>query len=382
MRVRYDHVGKTFAGVDALIDLELDVPDGTFLALLGPSGCGKTTALRILAGLEEPTAGAVFLGDRDVTRLQPKDRDVAMVFQSYALYPHKSVADNIAYPLRVRKVPKPERAERVAEVARMLSIDGLLDRMPRALSGGQRQRVALARAIVREPRVFLMDEPLSNLDAQLRLQMRIEIKRLQKQLGVTTLYVTHDQVEAMTMADMVAVMHEGRLQQLAAPADLYARPANLFVARFCGSPPMNVLEGDVAGGAFTHPTGTIALANGAVRGAREARVPARARDDGRRGRAQLAAGRDLRRRAAGQRDADHRGGRRRAREPARRRRRRARDRRAGGHRARPHPAAPVRSDHRRGPRRRARTRGGARVIPPADPRPLAVRTGPRTRSVA
>ena len=168
MEVRYHGVSKSFSGVEALIDLELDVPDGTFLALLGPSGCGKTTALRILAGLEEPTSGSVFLGDRDVTRLQPKDRDVAMVFQSYALYPHMSVADNIAYPLRVRKVPKPERAERVAEVARMLSIDGLLDRMPRALSGGQRQRVALARAIVREPRVFLMDEPLSNLDAQLR----------------------------------------------------------------------------------------------------------------------------------------------------------------------------------------------------------------------
>ena len=266
MQVRYDHVSKTFAGVEALIDLELDVPDGTFLALLGPSGCGKTTALRILAGLEEPTSGSVYLGDRDVTRLQPKDRDVAMVFQSYALYPHKSVADNIAYPLRVRKVPKPERAERVADVARMLSIDGLLDRMPRALSGGQRQRVALARAIVREPRVFLMDEPLSNLDAQLRLQMRIEIKRLQKQLGVTTLYVTHDQVEAMTMADMVAVMHDGRLQQLAAPADLYARPANLFVARFCGSPPMNVLEGDVAGGVFTHATGSIAIGTDMVRG--------------------------------------------------------------------------------------------------------------------
>ncbi len=266
MQVRYDHVSKTFAGVEALIDLELDVPDGTFLALLGPSGCGKTTALRILAGLEEPTAGSVYLGDRDVTRLQPKDRDVAMVFQSYALYPHKSVADNIAYPLRVRKVPKPERAERVAEVARMLSIDGLLDRMPRALSGGQRQRVARARAIVREPRVFLMDEPLSNLDAQLRLQMRIEIKRLQKQLGVTTLYVTHDQVEAMTMADMVAVMHDGRLQQLAAPADLYARPVNLFVARFCGSPPMNVVEGEVAGGVFTHAAGSIALGTDTVRG--------------------------------------------------------------------------------------------------------------------
>jgi multiple sugar transport system ATP-binding protein len=267
MEVRYERVCKSFSGVDALIDLELDVPDGTFLALLGPSGCGKTTALRILAGLEEPTSGSVFLGERNVTRLQPKDRDVAMVFQSYALYPHKSVADNIAYPLRVRKVPKPERAERVADVARLLSIDGLLDRMPRALSGGQRQRVALARAIVREPRVFLMDEPLSNLDAQLRLQMRIEIKRLQKQLGVTTLYVTHDQVEAMTMADMVAVMHEGRLQQLAAPADLYARPVNLFVARFCGSPPMNVLEGDVSAGVFTHATGSIDLGTDRVRGA-------------------------------------------------------------------------------------------------------------------
>jgi multiple sugar transport system ATP-binding protein len=266
MDVRYDHVSKSFAGVEALIELELDVPDGTFLALLGPSGCGKTTALRILAGLEEPTSGSVFLGERNVTRLQPKDRDIAMVFQSYALYPHKSVADNIAYPLRVRKVPKPERAERVAEVARMLSIDPLLDRMPRQLSGGQRQRVALARAIVREPRVFLMDEPLSNLDAQLRLQMRIEIKRLQKQLAVTTLYVTHDQVEAMTMADMVAVMHEGRLQQLATPADLYARPANLFVARFCGSPPMNVLQGEVTSGVFAHGRGSIDLGAELVRG--------------------------------------------------------------------------------------------------------------------
>jgi multiple sugar transport system ATP-binding protein len=266
MDVRYEQVSKSFGGVDALIDLDLNVPDGTFLALLGPSGCGKTTALRILAGLEEPTSGSVHLGDRDVTRLQPKDRDVAMVFQSYALYPHKSVADNIAYPLRVRKVPKSERAGRVAEVARMLSIDGLLERMPRALSGGQRQRVALARAIVREPRVFLMDEPLSNLDAQLRLQMRIEIKRLQKQLGVTTLYVTHDQVEAMTMADMVAVMHDGRLQQLATPADLYAHPTNLFVARFCGSPPMNVLDGEVSGAAFTHVQGTVALRDAPVRG--------------------------------------------------------------------------------------------------------------------
>jgi multiple sugar transport system ATP-binding protein len=259
MDVRYEGVGKSFAGVDALVDLDLDVPDGKFLALLGPSGCGKTTALRILAGLEEPTSGRVFIGDRDVTVLQPKDRDVAMVFQSYALYPHKSVADNIAYPLRVRKIEKGERDARVRQVADMLSITPLLDRMPRQLSGGQRQRVALARAIVREPRAFLMDEPLSNLDAQLRLQMRVEIKRLQRELGITTLYVTHDQVEAMTMADLVAVLCDGRLQQLAAPQDLYRSPANLFVARFCGSPPMNVLEGEVSDGVFRHPTGTVEL---------------------------------------------------------------------------------------------------------------------------
>jgi multiple sugar transport system ATP-binding protein len=262
MDVRYRAVSKSFGGVEALIGLDLDVPDGTFLALLGPSGCGKTTALRILAGLEEPTAGSVFIGEQDVTRLQPKDRDVAMVFQSYALYPHKNVAENIGYPLRVRKVDKGERSRRVRQVAELLSIERLLDRTPRQLSGGQRQRVALARAIVREPRAFLMDEPLSNLDAQLRLQMRVEIKRLQKQLGVTTLYVTHDQVEAMTMADLVAVMRDGVLQQLAPPAKLYAHPANLFVARFCGSPPMNVLAGDVSEGAFRHPKGVVPLAGG------------------------------------------------------------------------------------------------------------------------
>ncbi|HEY0387605.1 MAG TPA: ABC transporter ATP-binding protein [Gaiellales bacterium] len=266
MNVRYAGVGKVFAGVEALASLDLEVPDGSFLALLGPSGCGKTTALRILAGLEEPTSGHVFIGERDVTQLQPKDRDVAMVFQSYALYPHKSVFDNIAYPLRIRKTHVTERDRRVREVAELLSITALLDRMPRALSGGQRQRVALARAIVREPRAFLMDEPLSNLDAQLRLQMRIEIKRLQRALGVTTLYVTHDQVEAMTMADLVAVMCEGHLQQLAQPGELYSRPANLFVACFCGSPPMNVVYGEVADGSFRHPAGTVTLPAGAAPG--------------------------------------------------------------------------------------------------------------------
>jgi multiple sugar transport system ATP-binding protein len=259
--VRYDKIRKTFGGIDAVSDLDLHVPDGSFLALLGPSGCGKTTALRILAGLEEPTSGRVFIGERDVTNLQPKDRDVAMVFQSYALYPHKNVRDNIGYPLRVRKVPRERRDARAAEVARMLDIDALLDRTPRQLSGGQRQRVALARAIVREPQAFLMDEPLSNLDAQLRLQMRAEIKRLQRDLGTTTVYVTHDQVEAMTMADLVAVMRTGQLQQLAPPGEVYARPANLFVARFCGSPPMNVLDGAIEGGRFRHAAGELPVAD-------------------------------------------------------------------------------------------------------------------------
>ena len=266
MDVRYENVCKSFGGVDAVIDLDLHVPDGCFLALLGPSGCGKTTALRIMAGLEEPTSGRVFIGDADVTRLQPRDRDVAMVFQSYALYPHKNVRDNIAYPLRARRVPRSEHGARVSRVASLLSIEMLLDRRPRQLSGGQRQRVALARAIVREPRVFLMDEPLSNLDAQLRSQMRVEIKHLQRELQVTTLYVTHDQVEAMTMADLVAVMRDGELQQLAPPTELYDHPANLFVARFCGSPPMNVLHGAVEGGAFRHPAGDVRLAGPAADG--------------------------------------------------------------------------------------------------------------------
>src|SRR6185503_14238885 len=204
----------------ALRSLDLDVPDGAFLVLLGPSGCGKTTALRVLAGLETPTAGTVHIGDRDVTRIQPRDRDVAMVFQSYALYPHMTVGENIGYPLRIRGLSKADQRAGVQRVAESLEIAHLLDRRPRHLSGGQRQRVALARAIVREPSVFLMDEPLSNLDAKLRTSMRGEIKRLQKRLGTTTLYVTHDQAEAMTMADLVAVMREGQLQQLAPPEEI------------------------------------------------------------------------------------------------------------------------------------------------------------------
>jgi multiple sugar transport system ATP-binding protein len=243
--VRYEGIEKRFEAFTALHALDLDIPDRTFLALLGPSGCGKTTALRILAGLETPTAGKVVIGDRDVTRLQPRDRDVAMVFQSYALYPHMTIAENIGYPLWIRKVDAATRAQKIGEVAAALEIDALLERHPRQLSGGQRQRVALARAIVRDPAAFLMDEPLSNLDARLRLSMRGEIKRLCHRLGATTIYVTHDQAEALTMADLVAVMRQGELQQLAPPGDVYERPANRFVALFVGNPPMNVLKAAV-----------------------------------------------------------------------------------------------------------------------------------------
>ncbi len=259
MEVRYRQVSKSFGSYLALAPLDLHVADGAFLALLGPSGCGKTTALRLLAGLERPTSGRIYIGERDVTFTPTKDRDIAMVFQSYALYPHLKVADNIAYPLRVRKVDRAERARQVRKVAELLGLEDYLDRRPAQLSGGQRQRVALARAIIRRPQAFLMDEPLSNLDAQLRLQMRIEIKRLQRELAATMLYVTHDQVEAMTMADLVAVLHKGRLQQLAPPAELYARPANLFVATFCGSPPMNVLTGEVVDGMFCRSSGKVPM---------------------------------------------------------------------------------------------------------------------------
>ena len=243
--VTYQGIGKSFGSFTAIRSLDLAVPDRTFLALLGPSGCGKTTALRMVAGLEIPTAGRILIGDRDVTRLQPRDRDVAMVFQSYALYPHMTIAENIGYPLRIREVGPADRAAKIAGVAAALEIDPLLDRYPRQLSGGQRQRVALARAIVRDPQAFLMDEPLSNLDARLRLSMRGEIKRLCHRLGTTTLYVTHDQAEALTMADLIAVMNAGELQQLASPTEIYERPANRFVALFVGSPATNVLRATV-----------------------------------------------------------------------------------------------------------------------------------------
>jgi multiple sugar transport system ATP-binding protein len=234
-------VAKQFDGVQVLEHLDLAVADREFAVLLGPSGCGKTTALRIVAGLEKPSSGRVEIAGRDVTGLPPRDRDVAMVFQSYALYPHLTVAENIAYPLRVRKVDPRRRDEAVRRVAESLEVAHLLNRRPRQLSGGQRQRIALARAIVREPAAFLMDEPLSNLDAKLRVTMRAEIKRLQQRLGTTTLYVTHDQVEALTMADRVCLLKDGRVQQYAPPQEVFDRPANRFVAEFVGNPPMNIL---------------------------------------------------------------------------------------------------------------------------------------------
>jgi len=272
--VRYQAVEKRFGAFTALRSLDLSIPDHAFLALLGPSGCGKTTALRILAGLELPTAGKVLIGERDVTRLQPRDRDVAMVFQSYALYPHMTVADNIAYPLRIRGMTPADRARRVQEVATALEVDRLLDRRPRQLSGGQRQRIALARAIVREPQVFLMDEPLSNLDARLRLTMRGEIKRLCHRLGTTTIYVTHDQAEALTMADLVAVMRDGEMQQLAAPNEIYDRPANRFVATFVGSPAMNVLRAAVDDSGLHVAGVTLPLPAGRLAACRAANVDA------------------------------------------------------------------------------------------------------------
>src|SRR3954452_11915396 len=274
--VTYEAATRLYTKADrpAVDALDLEVEDGEFLVLVGPSGCGKSTSLRMVAGLEEVNGGSIFIGDRDVTMVAPKERDVAMVFQSYALYPHMTVADNMGFALRMARVPRQEARERVLEAARILDLEPFLERKPRALSGGQRQRVAMGRAIVRKPQVFLMDEPLSNLDAQLRVQTRTQIAALQRRLGTTTIYVTHDQVEAMTMGDRVAVMFDGRLQQVAAPTALYARPANRMVARFIGSPAMNLHDVRVA-------DGTADLSGYRVPLPREAMAALRPADEGR-----------------------------------------------------------------------------------------------------
>ncbi len=258
--VTYDKATRIYPGTErpAVDKLDLEVADGEFLVLVGPSGCGKTTSLRMLAGLEEVDDGAIRIGDRDVTNLPPKERDIAMVFQNYALYPHMTVAENMGFALKMAGVNKDERARRVQEAAKLLGLEDYLTRKPAKLSGGQRQRVAMGRAIVREPRVFLMDEPLSNLDAKLRVSTRTQIASLQRRLGITTVYVTHDQTEAMTMGDRVAVLKDGLLQQVDSPLNLYDHPANIFVAGFIGSPAMNLIEGRLAGdgvavGAFTIP---------------------------------------------------------------------------------------------------------------------------------
>src|SRR6478752_5749135 len=243
--VRFDEAQRWYPGADrpAVPGISLEIGDGEFMVLVGPSGCGKSTTLRMLAGLEEINSGKIHIGDRDVTHMAPKDRDIAMVFQNYALYPHMSVADNMAFALKMAKVPAEERKKRVDDAAKILGLTDYLERKPKALSGGQRQRVAMGRAIVRQPQVFCMDEPLSNLDAKMRVQTRTDIAKLQADLGVTTVYVTHDQVEAMTMGHRVAVMRLGEIQQVDIPLKLYDKPQNLFVAGFIGSPQMNLLEG-------------------------------------------------------------------------------------------------------------------------------------------
>ena len=242
--VSFRRVIKSFGTTNVIPELDLTIHSGEFTVLLGPSGCGKTTLLRMVAGLEDPTGGDISIGSRDVTRLRPSERDIAMVFQSYALYPHLTVAGNLAFPLRVQGVPKAERTRQVERVSNLLGLGALLDRKPRQLSGGERQRVALARAMVREPRVFLLDEPLSNLDAKLRASARDELKRFQRRVGTTTVYVTHDQAEAMGLGDRIAVMRDGRVRQLGPPVEVYDHPADTFVATFIGSPPMNLVARD------------------------------------------------------------------------------------------------------------------------------------------
>ena len=261
MSISVQHLSKSFGSTIVVDDLSLEISDGEFVVLLGPSGCGKTTTLRIIAGLEQATSGHILIEGKPVNDLPPQQRDIAMVFQSYALYPHMTVAGNIGYPLRVRKLTRERIEAQIKETAALLEIESLLQRKPRELSGGERQRVALARAIVRHPRAFLMDEPLSNLDARLRLQMRGELKHLQQKLATTTVYVTHDQAEAMTLGHRVAVMNKGKLQQFDTPLEIYHRPANRFVAEFVGSPGMNFLDGfiDISQGSFRSQNVSLAL---------------------------------------------------------------------------------------------------------------------------
>ncbi|MFV0334830.1 MAG: ABC transporter ATP-binding protein [Tropicimonas sp.] len=250
---------KRFGSYTALEGLDLSIGEGEFLVLLGPSGCGKSTTMRLVAGLEDPTGGEILIGGERVNDRPARDRDLAMVFQNYALYPHMTVGENIGYPLKVRGIGREERQRRVSEAAGRVELGDLLARRPAELSGGQRQRVALARAIVRHPRLFLMDEPLSNLDAKLRTVMRAQLKHIQRELGTTTIYVTHDQVEAMTLADRIVILNNARIQQQGSPAEIYARPANEFVAGFIGSPPMNLIRGQASGGQFHHAEGAFAL---------------------------------------------------------------------------------------------------------------------------
>jgi ABC-type sugar transport system ATPase subunit len=257
--IRLEQVRKSFGNVVAVHGVDLVIEDGEFIVFLGPSGCGKSTTLRMIAGLEETTSGKIFIGSRDVTALEPKDRNIAMVFQNYALYPHKTIYENLAFGLRMRKMEPSEIDMRVQRAAKMLGLDEFLARKPKQLSGGQMQRVALGRALVREPEVFLLDEPLSNLDAKLRVRMREEIARLHQEVGTSMVYVTHDQVEAMTLANRIVIMRDGHVQQVGAPLAVYDKPANLFVAGFIGSPEMNLIEGRVANGMFESGALRIAL---------------------------------------------------------------------------------------------------------------------------
>ena len=258
--VRFSGVNKAYGTTSVVSDLDLELPDGSFTVLVGPSGCGKSTSLRMLAGLETVTSGSITIGDRDVTHLQPRDRDIAMVFQNYALYPHLTVAENIAFPLRATKTPRREALRRAATIGESLGLAKLLERKPKDLSGGQQQRVAIGRAIIREPSVFLFDEPLSNLDAKLRVETRTELLQIQRRLGMTTVYVTHDQEEAMTLSDRMVVMRDGRIAQQGTPQEVYARPADTFVAAFVGSPKMNLIDGSVSGTTFTTGDGfTLAV---------------------------------------------------------------------------------------------------------------------------